>query len=147
MFQCHIVTRKLYIMSHSNSSSKRPSIKQSRSPKQGKKPVWEFVDVRLTEQDKAILRDGWRPRDTMEDYITILCENGFKVSISMDFEHDSAIFAVSGKHKDSKNVGRTLTARGSTVQNAWLSWAYKFEFYCDDGVFPQSNEDWQEDFS
>lgn len=99
----------------------------------------EFVNIYLSEEDKRALK-LWEVSG--EDYLLVLAEwveNGYKVSLSPDFSHDSFIVSITGKEcTPPENKDRCLSSRGSTLENALASMMFKVQNKCPDGIFPDS---------
>lgn len=140
------MARKALKMPRPNPDGSKPKSNNPQKKKPSQPPVWEFVEVELTLEDKQALRDGWRPMDDFLDYQERLIDEGYKVSYSIDEKKSTVIYAVSGKNSPCKNIGRTMVGRGGSLEQAWLAFAYKFEHYCYDGVFPRDTQSFQEDF-
>lgn len=91
----------------------------------------EFRNVKLSAEDVEAIKNGMdTPLDAWGRLLELL-DNGYKVGLSADKEHDSYIVSLTAKDTaDISEISLCLTARGSTPDNAVLSLMYKFEVIC-----------------
>lgn len=117
-----------------------PSVKKPRR-KSNTRPTGfteiQFVSINLTVADKDALSAWNLSPDELLSEVNRWVENGYKVSLSPDFDHDSFVVSLTGKEcTPIENKDRCLSSRGSTLQNALLSMMFKLQRYCPDGIFP-----------
>jgi len=99
-----------------------------------KRAAWQgFVDIDLGPDHKDAIRDlSTDPLDVM-GLVAELVEEGYKVSLSNDSAHNSYICAITQTDPGQPNAGYTLSGRGSTLEKAINSVAYKHFTLADGG--------------
>lgn len=96
----------------------------------------EFVNVELSAQDKALLREQVPSGEDLVAFIVRTTEAGFKVTLSWDNAHDCAIASMTGKDTAlEENRGKCMTARGKEAGMALTALAYKWEVLCGGEIF------------
>lgn len=77
-----------------------------------------FVEVRLNSLESAAYdREPLAPSEIFEGLCSLVFE-GYKVSLTRDFEHDCFICSLSCVHRQMDNSGFVLVTRGSSVEDA-----------------------------
>lgn len=84
-----------------------------------------FVDIPLNDTDKEYLKGMSREADDLLGILEALVQEGYKLSISPDFEHNSVIASATGRIPGSPNEGRSLSARGPDLAGAINALWYK----------------------
>ena len=94
-----------------------------------------FVDIPLSEADKASL-DGlnFEPEDAFK-FLEEMVEDGYKISISQDTAHSCYIATATGRNPNDPNYGYALSGRGADVVGGLASLAYKHVTLCQRGVW------------
>jgi len=92
----------------------------SKPPKQAKdRPVWNgFVKCDLNSKRKEQFREWASGIETVEGYLDVFIEPGYKLSFSVDTFHDCLQVSWSCSAKGDPNEGWTLTARGDSLYKA-----------------------------
>lgn len=100
----------------------------------------QFVNIYLSQSDTEALALWDIPADEMWAEVERLTENGYKLSLSIDWNNTGAIASLTGTGgcPIEENIGKCLTARGPDVRGAMMCLLYKVSNYCIDGVFPLS---------
>lgn len=84
-----------------------------------------FVNVELTAAQKKdaakLLTDVAR----LWDNLFALIEDGYKLTVSYDFDHEAYNVSLTCRADDDPNKGLTLTGRGGSVEAALVSFSYK----------------------
>lgn len=97
--------------------------------KKSEKAAWmvDFVSITLTAEDKRNLaKQPATPPDIVSFFQSIL-ELGFKVTLSIDADHDAVIASMTGTDMALKaNRKKCLTARGADMMAAVQALAYKW---------------------
>lgn len=108
-----------------------------------------FVNILLSDNDKAVLRT-WQVDETelfaqLERWV----EDGYKVSLSIDHHNTGGICSLTGKVGCTVdgNVNRCLVSRGPDMRGAMLATMYKLEAYCPSGEFPTTDVVGRNDFA
>jgi hypothetical protein len=99
----------------------------------------QFVDVVLSDEDKAALREWDREEGDFFAVVDGLVNRGYKVSVSYDYRNECFCFSVSGTKQCDvpANAGLCMVSRGSSVWKAYLAACFKLEVYCKNGLFPR----------
>jgi len=120
----------------SGASSERLA-KQGRKGRPLKEPTaWMgFVDINLTDDDKASLAQQQFEAGDAFSFMEDLVEDGYKVSLSADSAHACYIAAATGSTDNNPNRGYTLSGRGPSPVGAVASLAYKHCTLCQQGVW------------
>jgi hypothetical protein len=97
----------------------------------------KFVDIKLTENDREALRNREFDPGRFFDWVALRVMENYKFSLTRKYDGDEICASLYATNGVSDIAGReyTLTAWGSTVENALHALWYKFEVYCQDG-FP-----------
>lgn len=107
---------------------------------------YTFVNINLTAEDKEVMGDwSFSAEETLRDVAQFTLD-GYKVSWSHDAKSDCHIVSLSAGDNCTLKVNRrkVLTARGSTQEKAWVVLMYKLDAYCEGGVFPQNERDFNQ---
>ena len=72
----------------------------------------------LNSKRKEQFREWNGGYNTIEEYIEVMVEPGYKLSFSIDTYHDCMQASLSCSNPEDKNCGWTLTARGSSILKA-----------------------------
>lgn len=110
-----------------------PRRKGKGSTKQEKVTWLGFVEISLTEEDKAAIVDMPLNDKAAFDFIEGMVEDGYKVSFSEDTAHSSFIASATGQRPGNPNAGYTLAGRGPSVIGSLASLAYKHQQLCKQG--------------
>lgn len=94
---------------------------------------WHFVNIELSKEDLAALRDGWRPELEIVEWIETVCDYKFKFSITYDDYNECFIVTLSGTKHHPTSFKKSIQARGGVLSDALYALAYKMEFYCSSG--------------
>jgi len=91
-----------------------------------------FIDIELSEQDKAMLAD-WKPEDKPDLMVMLqeAMEGNYKLSLSPDKLHNCVIATLTGREGCGENEGYSLNARGPDVPGALLALYYKQVCLCE----------------
>jgi hypothetical protein len=102
-----------------NNRSNGAGNSNSRSDWQG------FADIRLTPEDKEIIREELLP--TLDPVVELsnLVVGGYKVSIAYDQRTSGWFITMTGKTNEDGNLGWSLTGRGGSLESALASLLYK----------------------
>jgi hypothetical protein len=102
----------------------------------GKRPTNDFlgfIDIQLSEADKASLDRAHFESEDAFSFIEEMLEDGYKISISSDPAHKSVIVTATGRNSDDPNYGYALSGRGADVVGGLASLAYKHITLCERG--------------
>lgn len=98
--------------------------------------AWQgFVDVPLTDEDKASLAEGHFEAADAFSFLEEMVEDGYKVSVSQDAKNSCYVASATGRRPDDPNNGYTLTGRGPDVVGSLASLAYKHITLCERGAW------------
>jgi hypothetical protein len=128
------VNKKDYATKNGGSSRKRKSSGGSKGNN------FTFVNISLNSADKEALAAADIGADGIWDFIAEQVDNGYKLSFNQDRRSDGYLVTMSGVACRTENIGKILTGRGSSLENAVISLMYKWSTYCVDGVFPGDPE-------
>jgi len=85
-----------------------------------------FVDIDLSERDRSELEVFVTPGQVdIEAFLVQIIEDGYKFSLSGDFEHNSLIATMTGKAEGCENKGFALSGRGPDAHSAMIVLWYK----------------------
>lgn len=88
----------------------------------GSSSAVEFLNVRLTDEDKQALGAGANNVEEILDTAFRLVDEGYKLSVSLDAKNHSYLGSITLKQG---GVSKVLTGRGSTAINALASLLYR----------------------
>lgn len=86
---------------------------------------YKFISHELTAGDKAALASFADSDEWPLSGIVDLVAEGYKVSFSPDFGNMSVIASITDKQEASPFFKTTLSGRGATTVDAWLSLCYR----------------------
>ena len=85
-----------------------------------------FVDINLTDRDREELEAFNAPGAVdLEAFMLAVIEDGYKLSVVADPEHNSVIATMTGRHQHCPNKGYALSARGPNAHGALVALWYK----------------------
>jgi len=123
----------------SRRSSEEVERKRGRPGKAKAEQGWlGFVDVQLTDADKASLAEGHFEAGDAFQFVEEMVEDGYKVTLSQDTAHSCYIAAATGRLPDDPNNGYTLTGRGPDVIGSLACLAHKHIIICQRGAWSNS---------
>lgn len=101
----------------------------------------EFVTLTLSKGDKKKF-ETWAQAQEMTalGFVQTLATDGYKLSVSHDFDNDCFIVACTGKDTAAHNNGKCFTSRAPTVEEAVFMTAYKHYVVCDAGSWGEPSE-------
>jgi hypothetical protein len=110
---------------------------QARRGGNGKTPGgWRgFVDIYLTDVDKARVKEMSTEALDVCGYIGDLVNDGLKLTLSADPENSSFVAAVTGKVEGDPNHGLTMNGRGGSLERAICAVWYKHVEVAQRGVW------------
>jgi len=118
----------------SRRSSEEIERKRGRPSKAKAEQGWlGFVDVQLSDADKASLAQGHFEAGDAFQFMEEMVEDGYKVTISQDTAHSSYVASATGRLPDDPNNGYTLTGRGPDVIGSLAALAHKHIVICQRG--------------
>lgn len=98
--------------------------KPSRKPSANNPAFRGFVNINLTDEDKAIIKST---KYDLSDYVTDLdkwIDNGFKFTFSAD-DYNHCFQVVSARQdREHEDAGILMSGRGSTAIKAFKQWIY-----------------------
>lgn len=104
-----------------------------------------FVDIDLTERDRSELEVWTVPGQVdLEAFLVQIVQDGYKFSLSGDFEHSSIVATLTGKAATCENKGFALSGRGPDAHGAMVVLWYKHTIlanwgpWADEGVVPSA---------
>lgn len=118
--------------------SKKSSAGNGKPQAKGESYGVSFVEIPLTLEDKHAIEQIEAKDEDLFASLERLADNGYKVSLSIDYNNTGGIVAITGTKgcAVSENVSRCLVSRGPDVRQALICALYKLEIYCPDEVFP-----------
>lgn len=120
----------------SGTSSNEMSRRKRDKARSGADTAWlGFVDITLTDADKASLSEGHFEDSDAFDFMQELVDDGYKVTLSPDAAHSSCIATATGRLATNVNNGYSLSGRGPDVIGALAALAYKHINLCERGVW------------
>jgi hypothetical protein len=109
--------------------------KRARKPRPNQdKVVWlGFVEISLTDDDKAALSEMNIADGPLFDFVEEMVGDGYKVSFSEDTAHTCYIASATGQKLGNPNAGHSLSGRGPSIFGALACLAYKHVTLCKSG--------------
>jgi hypothetical protein len=109
---------------NSKSNSKQPADWQK----------FDFVEIRLTEEDKADFKAKYqKDAQIFFSETDTLLKSGYKFSVSYDTGNNAVIASLTCKEALDPNFNYVMTARAGEYWEALALVMYKHMFMCDDG--------------
>jgi len=104
-------------------------------------PDMEFVTRKITEHE----RDGYNTwtkanQSKFWQLLAILVENGYKVSLAPDPDHECLIFSIMGTKHASRNRSKCLSSRSDDAFDAYMLGMYKHFVLFDGGDWEGSTQ-------
>lgn len=101
-------------------------------------PNWQFVNISLSVADQKHFGEWFTDNETtILPTLSEINADGYKFSVSYDFENECFIAALSGNRNTNENNGCTITARSNEWIEAIGLVVYKHVVMCNTG-------DWQD---
>lgn len=119
----------------SGTSSERYAKKGNRksNPKGGSYEFKGFVNLKLTDADKEHIRTALEEQNTIEETLSPLIEDGYKISLRYDASNKCYLAAASPTDNEHTNAGYTLSARGPSLEGAVAALYYKINVIAEGG--------------
>jgi hypothetical protein len=92
-----------------------------------------FLDIPLSEDDKARIPGMNFEGERAFDFIAEMVEDGYKITISQDKAHSCYISTATGQHTQTGNDSYSLTGRGPDAAGSLAALAYKHIILCERG--------------